>query len=72
MRAMRVEGAEPPLFVAEHDNLLAQQLFLPRQVAQLVGGANRLPVAAHQLAHRAAGLDAGQLVIGRQGLPAVG
>ena len=28
MRAMRVEGADPALLVAEHDNLLAQQLSL--------------------------------------------
>ncbi len=71
MRAMRVEGADPPLPVAEHDDLLAQQLFLPRKVAQFVRCADRLPVAAHQLAHRAARLDAGQLVIGRRGLPSV-
>ena len=33
VRAMRVEGADPSLLVAEHDDLLAQKLFLPRQVA---------------------------------------
>ena len=71
MRAMRVEGADPPLLVAEHDNLLAQKLFLPRKVAQFVGSADRLPVAPHQLAHRAARLDAGKLVIGRQGLSSI-
>jgi hypothetical protein len=65
MRAMRIEGADPSLLVAEHDDVLAQQLFLARKLAQFVGGADRLPVAAHQLAHRAARLDAGQLVIGR-------
>jgi hypothetical protein len=47
MRAMRVEGADPPLLVAEHDNLLAQELFLPREVAQFVGRADRLPIASH-------------------------
>jgi len=36
MRAMRVEGADPTLLVAEHDNLLAQQLFLAWQIAQFV------------------------------------
>src|SRR5262249_40114049 len=36
MRAMRVERADPPLLVAEHDNLLAQQLFLARQVGEFV------------------------------------
>jgi hypothetical protein len=44
---MRVEGADPPLLVAEHDNLLAQELFLPREVAQFVGRADRLPIASH-------------------------
>src|ERR1700745_1962415 len=68
---MRVEGAGSPLFVAEQDDLLAQELFLPRKVAQFLRRADRLPVAAHQLAHRAARLDAGQLVIGRQALPPV-
>ena len=72
MRAMRVEGADPPLLVAEHDNVLAQKLFLPRKIAQFVGCADRLPVAAHELAHRAARLDAGKLVIGRRGLSSVG
>jgi len=32
MRAMAVEAADPPLLVAEHDDLLAQELFLPRKV----------------------------------------
>src|SRR6266436_747270 len=48
----------PTLFVAEHDNLLAQELFLPWKATQFLGSADRLPVAAHQLAHRAAQLDA--------------
>ena len=72
MRAMRVEGADPPLLVAEHDNLLAQQLFLPRKVVQFVGSADRLPVAAQEFTHRAAWLDAGQLVIGYGALPSIG
>src|SRR5262249_17971014 len=72
MRAMRIERANPPRFVAEHDDLLAQQLFLARQILQLIGGADRLPVAAQQFAHRAARLDAGQLVIGLRRLPAIG
>jgi hypothetical protein len=36
MGAMRVESADPAPFVAEHDNLFAQQLFLARQVVQFV------------------------------------
>jgi hypothetical protein len=38
MRAMRVECADPPLLVAEHDNVLAQKLFFPREIAQLALG----------------------------------
>ena len=72
MRAMRIEGADPPLPVAEHDNRLAQELFLARHLVQLVERADRLPVAAHQLAHRAARLDAGGLVIRCGSLPSVG
>src|SRR6516225_5271462 len=72
MRAMRVDGADPPLLVPEHDDVLAQELFLARKVAQLVGRADRLPIAAQEFAHRAARLDAGQLVIGCGGLPSVG
>jgi hypothetical protein len=33
MRTMRVEGAESPLLVAEHNDLLAQELFLSRKIA---------------------------------------
>src|SRR5207237_10227052 len=60
------------LLVAEHDDLLAQKLLLAGQVTQLVRGAGRLPVAAHQFAHRAALLDAGEFVIGRRRLPSIG
>src|SRR3981189_2937384 len=71
MRAMRVERADPPLLVAEDDDLLAEELFLPRQIAQLLGQADRLPIAAQQLAHRAARLDAGQFVIRGWCLPSI-
>src|SRR4051812_7917408 len=56
MRAMRLERADPALLVAEEDDFLAQQLLLPRQILQLLGQADRLPIAAQQLAHRAARL----------------
>jgi hypothetical protein len=69
---MRVERADPALLVAEHDDLLAQELFLARQIAQLVRSADRLPVAPHKLAHRASRLDTGQLVIGCGGLASIG
>jgi hypothetical protein len=72
MRAMRVERADPALLVAKEDDLLAEELHLLRQVAELVRGAHRLPIAAHQFAHRAARLDAGQLVIRSRNLCSIG
>ena len=72
MRAMRVERADPALLVTEQDDLLAEELLLARQVVQFVRGADRLPITAHQFAHRAALLDAGELVIGRRRLASVG
>ena len=72
MRAMWVERADPALLVAKDDDLLAQQLFLARQIAKLVRRAHGLPIAAHQFAHRAARLDAGQLVIGSRNLRSIG
>src|SRR4051794_34525791 len=72
MRAMRLERADPALAVAEHDDLLAEHLFLARQVRELVREADRLPVAAQQLAHRAARLDAGQFIIGGRDLSSIG
>src|SRR5205085_5071597 len=71
MRAMRVERADPALLVAEDDDLLAEELLLPRQICQLLGKTDRLPIAAQQFAHRAAGLNGGQLVIGWRGLPSI-
>src|SRR4051812_9343980 len=46
MRAMRLERADPAPLVAEEDDLLAEQLLLPRQILQLLGQAHRLPIAA--------------------------
>src|SRR6267154_811761 len=40
MRAMRVERADPALLVAEQDDLLAEELFLARQIFQLLGEAD--------------------------------
>src|SRR5205085_12278716 len=71
MRAMRVERADSALLVAEQDDLLAEQLFLARQIFQLLGEADRLPITAQEFAHRAARLDTGQLVIGWRGLPSI-
>src|SRR5712671_4927912 len=71
MRAMRLERADPALLVAEDDDLLAEELLLPRQVLELVGQAHRLPIAAQQFAHRAARLNASQLVIRRWHLTSI-
>src|SRR5205823_14566600 len=71
MRAMRIERADPALLVAKDDDLLAEQLLLPRQVLQLLGQTDRLPITAQEFAHRAARLDAGQLVIRRWDLPSI-
>src|SRR3954463_244080 len=71
MRAMRLERADPALLVAEQDDLLAEELFLARQVLELVGKADRLPITAQEFAHRAARLDAGQFVIGRRDPPSI-
>src|SRR5437762_4209141 len=71
MRAMRLERADPALLVAEQDDLLAEELLLVRQIFQLLGEADRLPITAQEFAHRAARLDAGQLVIGWRGLPSI-
>src|SRR5438270_3585146 len=71
MRAMRVERADSALLVAEQDDLLAEQLFLARQIFQLLGEADRLPITTQEFAHRAARLDTGQLVIGWRGLPSI-
>src|SRR5690242_17334210 len=71
MRAMRFERADAPSLVAKDDDLLAEELFLARQILQLLGETDRLPIAAQEFAHRAARLDAGQLVIGWRGLPSV-
>src|SRR6266513_1957236 len=71
MRAMRVERADPALLVTEQDDLLAEELLLARQIFQLLGEAHRLPITAQEFAHRAARLDAGQLIIGWRGLPSI-
>ena len=71
VRAMRLECPDTPLLVAEDDEFLAEQLYLPWQILQLVRGAHRLPIAAQEFAHRASRLDACQLVIRWRCLPSV-
>jgi hypothetical protein len=43
---MRFESSDTPLLVAEDDEFLAEQLYFPRQVLELIRRADRLPVAA--------------------------
>jgi len=53
--------AEPPLAVAEHDQVLAQEPNLERRairLGHLLGQAGRYPMPAHQRAHRGVALDA--------------
>ena len=72
MRAMRVERADAALPVAKDDDVFGEQSDFFRQIAEFVRGADRLPIAPQEFAHRAARLDAGQLVIGSRGLPSIG
>src|ERR1700730_9418611 len=69
---MRLESTDAALLVAEDDKLLTQQLHFLRQIAELVRGAHRLPIATQELTHRASLLDAGQLIVWWRCLPSVG
>src|SRR5215472_5714549 len=71
VRAMRIERADATLLVAEQHDLLAEELFFPRQVLQLFGEAGGLPIPAQEFAHRATRLDGRQLVIGRRNLASI-
>ncbi|MEC7489394.1 MAG: hypothetical protein VYA17_07390 [Pseudomonadota bacterium] len=61
--AVRIETADTAHAVAEQYQVLAQDADLARQVGEFVRQTDWLPVAAHQLAHRRAGLDMGELGI---------
>jgi hypothetical protein len=52
-----------PKAIAEGDQLLAEDLQEVRRVGQLHRHADRVPEAAHVLAHRGAGADFGQFRI---------
>ena len=61
VRAMPVDQAERAAQVLVEDEVLADQPDrLDRVLLKLAGAADRLPVAAQQLAHRRAGADAGE------------
>ena len=67
MRAARMDQPRPALAVAKEDQVLAEHAHLARRRAGVGGEADRMPVAAQQLAHRRAGADLGQLaVVGRR------
>src|ERR1700674_524712 len=69
---MRLEGPDASHLVTEDDELLAKQLHFLRQIAQFIRGADRLPIPAQELTHRAPRFDAGQLIVGWWCLPSVG
>ncbi len=72
MRAARVDEARPALPVAKQDQVLAEHAHRARHAAGIGGEADRMPVAAQQLAHRRAGADFGQLAVVRRRREAVG
>ena len=66
MRAIFVEHAEPALGVAEHHEVLAQQLDAQRLAVRLghfLRKAGRDPVAAHDRPHRRVAFDAAQEIV---------
>ena len=69
---MRLKGTDASLLVTEYHGLLAEQLYLLRQIAELIRLADWLPIAAQEFTHWASLLDSGQLVIRWRGLPSVG
>ena len=46
MRAVPLERSDASLLVTEDHELLAKQLHFVRQIAELIGGADRLPAEA--------------------------
>jgi hypothetical protein len=72
MRAVRVDQAGPAGLVAKQDQVLAQHPHLARRVAGVGRGADRVPVAPEQFAHRRAGADLGQLLAVARLRPAIG
>ena len=72
MRAARMDQTRPALAVAKEDQVLAEDAHLARHAARVGSEADRVPVAAQQLAHRRAGADLGQLAVGGRRREAVG
>ena len=76
MAAVPVQDPHPPLAVAKHDEILAQDPHRQGNLAQLRGQRDGLPVAAKQLAARSPGADMGKLLVDggyvRQGMALIG
>ena len=66
---MQLQQPEEPTAVAEDDQVLAEDAQGKRQVFQLAGEGDGLPVAAQVLAARCAGPDVRQLGVRRGHLP---
>ena len=72
MGAARMDQPGAALAVAKEDQVLAEDAHLARHAAGVGREADRMPVAAQQLAHRRAGADLGQLAVVRRRREAVG
>jgi hypothetical protein len=67
-----MDESRPALAIAKEDQVLAEHAKQARHAACIGGEADRMPVAAQQLAHRRAGADLGQLAVVRRRREAVG
>jgi hypothetical protein len=63
MRAVQFEQTHSAALIAEHNEVLSQDLYPMRQVLQFVGEADRLPETAEIFAARRARSDMGELGI---------
>ncbi|MND98833.1 hypothetical protein D3C80_912000 [compost metagenome] len=69
--AARMQQSRTPRFVAKQDQIFTEHPDLTRRIAGVRRHADRMPVAAQQLAHRRAGSHPGQLVKGRGFRPSI-
>ena len=68
MRTVLLEQPGAPASVPEEDQLLTENPYALRKLAELGRGRHRMPEAAHELAARRARADVGELrVLSRQG-----
>src|SRR5262249_12799714 len=65
-----MQQADAAVAIAEQDQILTQMTHAPRRATGIARQRHWMPIAAHQLAHRRAGADFGQLgQIGRRLAP---